>query len=330
MPRKKGWYRAKRKAEEQRLRLEHGVGSYEIEYVSGGSEPHLLDHDYHRYESVHLNDTSELLAVYSHIYTQSVNEEPAVIYDDTDIAETVNVTVDYFENMYYELTKLVQSPYVITKCDDSIKIIELYDCAMKLFVIIKTDLTLQLYVHNRLVPKSNSVFDGITEGNLNVAIIMKFLRHLKTSHVCVGNPDPEFVKLLPEGCELSVARHGVIAYLEQDFGAKRGDKKYYSSIRSLDCHFILYTKGERCIHCSRARAILRERENRRKEKELRPPKTYLHSRNSHSQMDRNELLLKLNEQRNTIKDLQKENSRLTRQLKRSIREEGVKMGKEQF
>jgi hypothetical protein len=332
MPRKKGWFRAKRKAEEQRA--VQAIGNYDHEYCSlpkrstCDSEPHILDHDYYTKESVDLNDTSELFSVHSHVYRKSENGETDMIYDDTEVAETVDVTFDHFDNMYYELTKVVQSPYIITKCGDSIKIIEMYDSAMKLCIVIKKDLTIHLYVHNRLVPKGNSVFEGIIDGNLDVSILMKFLNRLKTSHVCVGNPEEQFVKLLPEGSGLSVKGDGVIAYLEQDFGAKRKDGIYYSSIRSIDCDFILYTKGERCLHCSRTRAVLRDREYRRKEKELRPQKSYLHSKSSHSQMDRNQLLLKLNEQKNVIKDLQKENARLMRQVDKYIRDDGIKMDKE--
>jgi hypothetical protein len=173
------------------------------------------------------------------------------------------------------------------------------------------------------------VFDGIIEGNLDVATVMTFLKHLKTSHVCVGNPEAEYVNLLSNGFELSVAGDGVIAYLEQDFGAKSKLGIYYSSIRSLDCDLILYTKGERCVHCSRTRAVLRDREYRRKEKESRPQKTYLKSKTNHSQMDRNQLMSKLEEQKIVIKDLQKENARLVRKVEKyKQEEERVKKDKE--
>ncbi|XP_060571179.1 uncharacterized protein LOC132729426 [Ruditapes philippinarum] len=194
MPRKKGWFRAKRKAEEQRA--VQAIGNYDHEYCSlpkrstCDSEPHILDHDYYTKESVDLNDTSELFSVHSHVYRKSENGETDMIYDDTEVAETV----DY--------------------------------------------------------------------------------------------------KIL------------------------------------FDCDFILYTKGERFLHYSRTRAVLRDREYRRKEKELRPQKSYLHSKSSHSQMDRNQLLLKLNEQKNVIKDLQKENARLMRQVDKYIRDDGIKMDKE--
>lgn len=98
-----------------------------------------------------------------------------MVHDDTNVAETVDVTFDHFDNMYCELTKSIKHPYTVTNGSDTITIVEMYDSTMKLFIFIKRDLTFQLYVHNRLVSKGNAVFEVITDGELNVATIIDFL-----------------------------------------------------------------------------------------------------------------------------------------------------------
>jgi hypothetical protein len=85
------------------------------------SEPHLFDHDYYIKESVDLNDTSKLFSVHSHVNRKSENGETDMIYDDTYVAETVDITFDHFENMYHELVMApLQTDFFQLAVDDPI------------------------------------------------------------------------------------------------------------------------------------------------------------------------------------------------------------------
>lgn len=187
MPRKKGWLRAKRMAEEQEQL--QAAGTVDQEYCSLPKKKKTHYGLISSYDWQCLSQKSsykEVIPIFcwhTLVHDTAENEEfGAVVHDDTNVAETVDVTFDHFDNMYCELTKSIKHPYTVTNGSDTITIVEMYDSTMKLFIFIKRDLTFQLYVHNRLVSKGNAVFEVITDGELNVATIIDFLTRWKTSH----------------------------------------------------------------------------------------------------------------------------------------------------
>lgn len=148
-------------------------------------------------------DTSDNFSLYAQVCNHPEKEESGtVINNDTGVAKNVNVTFDHFEKMFM---KSVTLPYSIINNIDTVKIIELYNSTMNLYLIIKRNMTLQLYLYNGLVPIGNDVTKGITTGQLNIESVIQFLNRLKLSHVCVGNTETELLKLMPEGTGLYVA-----------------------------------------------------------------------------------------------------------------------------
>ena len=248
------------------------------------------------------------------------NEAELVIYD-ADIAENVTVDCDEFDKLFYNMCERIQHPFVVIR-DDKIRVMEHYETTVKLCVAINTDFKVELFVHNRVVAASNSIFSHVGKGIDIFEDIMNLISKLKVAHVCIGNPEPEFVAVVPEDGNISSSSCENLAFREGNFGAKRSTFIYTCTVRAVECDLLLMTKNDRCGRCSKVRSILRCREYRKKEAASSGDRTFLHTNYKHSQMDRDKLILKLDEQKNEIKSLQSEVNKLKRQLSKQNKEKG--------
>ncbi|XP_052786201.1 uncharacterized protein LOC128221636 [Mya arenaria] len=250
-----------------------------------------------------------------------LENESELIVNETDIAENVVVNCDAFDQLYDDLREKIEPTFVVLK-DHTIRVLEHYKTTVKTCLVINKDLTVEVLIHNRAVAASHSLFSDLGKGVNFLEDILTIVNKLKTAHVCIGCPEQVYVELVPEGSYISSSSKQNLAYRDGNFGAERGTFSYNSTVRAVTCDLVLVTKRDRCIECSRVRAVLRNREYRRKEAESAIRKQYTHSNYKHSDMDKTQLILKINEQKNEIKSLHSEVNQLKRQLTKKIQTEG--------
>ena len=131
-----------------------------------------------------------------------------------------------------------------------IKYYERLDPMIKVKIDVNFDVSIE--VHERQIPKSNPVFADLPSKLENVDIIRTFLSAIDKLTVCTGNAEEKFHGYVPSG-------KGQSLYCEGNFGAKVGGLSYSSSLRSVDCQFLLgVVKGckVRCENCDRVRTNL--------------------------------------------------------------------------
>jgi len=111
-------------------------------------------------------------------------------------------------------------------------------------------------------------------------------------------------------------------FREGDFGAVTSEgTRYSSTIRSSSCE-LLTPRKLNCIKCKNYSYALAKRKKRLDDRIIHPRK-FSHSSFKHSDMTRDELCLKLKEQKGEISDLTNTVWKLKRQYENSIRKEGV-------
>lgn len=147
------------------------------------------------------------------------------------------------------------------------------------------------------------------------------LKRLLQYNVCIGNPDDDFQELVPVGCGITDKETaGIMGYKEGDFCASFGDFVYHSTIRSVSCDLLV--NGNRCKSCKLHRKSLKATKQRMEERN-NETRDFVHSTYKHKDMTKEMLVKKVYQQKDEIQSLESEISKLKRQYKNEILENGI-------
>ncbi|XP_033739584.1 uncharacterized protein LOC117326894 [Pecten maximus] len=284
-------------------------------------------------ESILLQDHSNTNIQHQH----DLLEDSAIDLDISSCAEdldssasepVVNEPVNSYESLKEKLTEVIEAPFVMNTTNGDIRILEIYNSGsksiVKLVVLIHADYTATISVHQREIPSTHDLWNGMPPIFDSTSKILLLLTKLQTFSVCIGNTDEEFQSLVPVGAGISDGEdHGlipgqVLAYREGDFCASQGNITYHSTIRSSQCSMLIYQRS-RCANCSSFRRNLRRRKQNLQGKENK----LLSANYRHSNMTTEMLKAKLHEQKKKIRSLQNELDTLKRRFDREILKKGV-------
>ncbi|XP_033736269.1 uncharacterized protein LOC117324493 [Pecten maximus] len=248
--------------------------------------------------------------------------------DSSASEPVVDEPVNSYESLKEKLTEVVEAPFVMNTTNGDIRILEIYNSGnkshVKLVVLIHTDYTATISVHQREIPSTHDFWNDMPPIFDSTSKILLLLTKLQTFSVCIGNTDEEFQSLVPVGVGISDGEdHGlipgqVLAYREGDFCASQGNLTYHSTIRSSRCSILIHLRS-RCVKCSSFRRNLRRRKQNLQGKE----NDFLSSNIRHSNMTTEMLKAKLGEQKKKIRSLQNELDTVKRRFDREILKKGV-------
>ncbi|XP_077869632.1 uncharacterized protein LOC144361541 [Saccoglossus kowalevskii] len=178
------------------------------------------------------------------------------------------------------------------------------------------DLTWQVKLHGRYIPKNHSIFEGISSAVTDVDMVTTLISEAVKCKMCPGNFDQSYIDLVRgKGGEIVKAtslsgEKDVSAYLEDDYNAKTKEGNiYHATIRTVECHLI--TEKKRCSKCSAYRNNLRAMVARRKSQE---------GEKTSSDSKVNLRFLSPTELRERASNLQKEKMALKRSLSRTVKQ----------
>ena len=183
--------------------------------------------------------------------------------------------------------------------------------AIQLSVKIRSDFTPLIQVHGKHVSPEHDFWSGLPEKYTTPADIVKLLNKLYYFKVCIGNPDKEYQSLIKSHVESCQPPQ---AYVEENFGAVKDGVSYTSSIRSIACE--LLTKNKRCKKCLLHRNTLIKAKNQVAKDKQNAPSDLMTNQKPHSQMNSEELTVKLQQALEQAKSLTEENKQLRQKLTR--------------
>ena len=193
--------------------------------------------------------------------------------------------------------------------------------AVKTRVCIYSDFSARVFVHNKELSSNHFLWDRQPQYFHNFTDILGLLNSLSHLYVCIGNPDDEYVSLVPVGAGLSDNKQpGILAYREGDFCATQRDLIYSSTIRSVNCD--LLHDSIRCSACSKYRKNLRARKERLRELEKKDI-DFTKSTYKHVDLPRAMLVKKIEQQKEQIKSLESKILKMERQLRKEIVKKGI-------
>ncbi|KAH3836205.1 hypothetical protein DPMN_109575 [Dreissena polymorpha] len=220
----------------------------------------------------------------------------------------------------------ISSQFVVKESEQSIQMLQLYAndslTAIKLSVEIKSDFMCSVYLHRKCILRSHQIWTGLPQHINRVAYVLVLLERLLKFDVCIGNPEVEFSNLVPIGSGLSSNNSPeIVAYREGDFNATHASgERYNSTIRSVKCDMLSTSK--KCTACKKYFYLLQSRKNR-VESRLNSCRKYSHTNFKHRDMTKQELNMKLNEQKHEIKNLQTELWKQRREFDKIITANGI-------
>lgn len=259
------------------------------------------------------------------------NGQESVVHNDIPLGqrvevETVEITDPYLK-LQSDLLGKVTFPFILDSNGPSslIEIIQLSRSenrtSVKLSLVIGQDFKVSLFVHRVLIPENHEFWTELSSSVKNVDDVCKILDKLMPYGVCVGNPDQEFQELTPDGCGLfsAASSQELTACREGHFCAVQGNLSFSSTIRNVQCTMLVL--GARCPHCSSTRRHLRARKTRLEKMALRT--LPLSSTYKHSDMTKDMLIKKINQQTAKIKTLQQKLDKMRRDCDREIRKNPI-------
>ena len=314
---------------------------------SGLSAIHLVDHCYGKPSELQFilidhcySETSQV----SHVSIQNSSDEWNFTNDvlqnknqESDVEENIDETLigimevveihDEYENLRASLQRNLKSPYVMNTNAENIEILSFYESkektSVKYRITVDEEFHVCLKVHNVEISRKHEIWDGLPKMYTEVQDIDLLLSKLNTFNVCCGNHEKEFhesfaqigarITLLPVLSETSSSEIHASGYREGDFGASDEIGNCYdSTIRSVKC--VLLVKGMRCCHCKYYRQSLQNRKYRIMSKQNKNV-DFNASKYQHCYMTREMLIDKINQQKNDIKTLESEMTKLKRQYR---------------
>ena len=314
---------------------------------SGLSAMHLVDHCYCKPSELQFilidhcySETSQV----SHVGIQNTSVEWNFTNDvlqsknqESDVEENIDETLfgvmevveiyDEYENLRASLQRDLRSPYVMNTNAKNIEILSFYESkektSVKYRIKVDEEFHVCLKVHNVEISRKHEIWDGLPKLYTKVQDIDLLLSKLNTFNVCCGNNDEELIHsfaqigaritLLPVLSETSSSEIHESGYREGDFGASdQIGNCYDSTIRSVKC--VLLVKGMRCCHCKWYRQSLQNRKYCIMSKQKKNI-DFNASKYQHCYMTREMLIDKINQQKDDIKTLESEMTKLKRQYR---------------
>jgi hypothetical protein len=297
----------------------------ELTDASQQTEDYIInDHDYCVNTYTHWDSDFEYNTLNNVVLGHAVNDDTTTrnsAFINICEVEEVEVQTTQFAALANDIRKNISQDFVVYCTETKISVLQMYSneyaSAIKLSVEISSNFTCQVFVHRKPVPKAHEIWENLPVCFDRMEYVEKLCQRIKCYEVCCGNPDEEFTSLVPIGAELSSNNSpGILAVREGDFHAVHGGMSYSSTICSVDC--FLLTKGNRCKKCSDYRGALRKRKNRLQEKQDSKRK-YNHTNFKHRDMTRENLLQKVDEQKEEIKCLQSELCKMKRDFDRLVK-----------
>lgn len=250
--------------------------------------------------------------------TEPVGKQTLPNIEECDIEEQeVHSTV--FLTLVSEVKANVGSEYAVCYNDTKLSLMQMYtsgrSSSVKLSLEIKADFTCNLYVHRKIVSRGHPVWNNLPWLFDRPSVILEMCQRLLSYQVCSGNPDQDFVSLVSigEGFPNSMSP-GIIAYREGDFNAA-----YNSTIRSTKCCMLIQKnfRRKRCVHCAEYRGALKLRIKRLESKRLSKRK-FIHTNYKHCDMSIEDMVQKIEEQKEEICALQTELKKKKREFDKVI------------
>ncbi|XP_053384388.1 uncharacterized protein LOC128550119 [Mercenaria mercenaria] len=273
-------------------------------------------------EDTHLNEECisfwEKDVLFNHVFC---------VYENDEVRDNKNVDKKNLDILRDKLSAMFHKRYLFHRSKSVLKLIELYDSenpSIKLSINFFKDLTCEVYVHRQKISNEHEIWHKLPAHLTVLDKAVSLVERISRYNVCVGNPEKEYTDLVPVGEGLSDNKEpGILAVHEGDFKAKTViGKEYNGTIRTVKCHLLV--TGSRCKVCSKYRNALRRRKERLEERQSSNRK-YNHTHFKHKDMTHNELLKKLDEQKNEIKSLKEEMIRTKREFDKMKTKVGMKM-----
>ena len=223
--------------------------------------------------------------------------------------------------------ELSKKNFLLKSSKDNVKLMEIYEHidapSIKLCLTINSDFSSDLFVHRKKIQRTHPIWEGLPVVFDNIKSVLKLLERISQYKVCTGNHEEKYQQLVPVGSGLSSnTSPEILAYREGDFQAKHySGLEYLSTIRSVNCQ-LLTSRNFKCVECSEYGYSLKRRVVRLNNR-LTSERPFNHTNFKHKDMTRNELIIKLSEQKEEIKYVHQELSKLKRIYEKEIRANGL-------
>ncbi|KAH3832498.1 uncharacterized protein LOC127880269 [Dreissena polymorpha] len=241
--------------------------------------------------------------------------------EECDIQEVeVNNCVD-FSHLQNEVVANISQEFMVYKARSKLILVQMYlngdAVCVKHSIELNADFTCNIFVHRKPVPRSHSIWKNMPLLFDRDSSIMKLCKRILEYKICIGNPDKEFVELLPVGGGfINNFDKSVVAYREEDFNASFEDivtYVYNSTIRSTSCELLIpKSKKIRCPKCAKYRWSIQKRKFRL-ENSMKSNRKYIHTNYKHSDMTKENILQKIQEQKDEIELLESELCKLSKE-----------------
>jgi len=220
-----------------------------------------------------------------------------------------------------------ESDFMYLHSSKDVKFIQIYEGdefseepRVKSCVTVTRNFDVKLSVHHREVPANHFIWKVIGRSCFTTDSLKRLLSEFRKYDICSGNADKDLQELipgLPIGAYVNVAGSGYSGYREGHYIG--------STIRSVKCNLIIRQRGTRCEHCQVYRRTLLKTLARRKNapQVATPRKNWLKSKTSNNNLTKSQSLQKIKQLKTYSQSLEEEVSRLRREIKQTIRQDGV-------
>ena len=165
-------------------------------------------------------------------------------------------TCNYTIAMLHSIINLPHGWYDHTSPDlDSIRLCKITDTASSSsqplvithLIIVKPDLSWQLFIHNREVRKCSAL--SSIQPQLNETAILELISLVDKVHICAGHPESKFVTFVESRKGKLFGKSGdVSAFVDHYAPVKVNGEIFQKTVRTSGCEMLVH--GEKCNFCS--------------------------------------------------------------------------------